>query len=654
MFKKLLLVILIFYFNASLFAQIHMSVPLGHPVYLIIEQAQMRGLCGFLPAAKPYSRSQILTIIDNILNNEKERRFGRLTDAERIILEQYKEDFTFTADKLNWVRGTYTFEETRKKVYFSGQFAIGADITLAGSYFQTAGGYQYDENDMDANLFSKANHPSSGDLYGDYAIMPSISFSGNLGKNTSYGLTLYGFIGKSPRSILGKYYFDIVNYNNPELDDDYFLRYVYSEPLAYFPYTYKKRWDGFLFAIGDYSSSSQISWPVGLSVGYHMIPEIAADLFGGSVFLRFARIDREWVGMTTNGSVVLNQSAQPFLAIETVIMPFKWIALSSLTGVLEFDTAYGATPEASLKVNSSVFQNAFSIVMLEAFIKSYFSFGIGSSVVWPKRFELGYASPVVENFMYQNNIGDYDNVMLFANAQLQYPGIGRLWFSLSLDEVNMAQIRSMFSMDRMMYIYQIGGSFQIPWVSFTSLSVSYTKNEPYNYTHPRIGTPWNRSDNMEQNYVTFGKSLGHYIPPNSDELMIRLEMIPVLNCMLRLQYQLIRHGAEYGNRAVDGSSLYSELNGDRTDDLELRKSFLRDGAYQWTHIFKLRGEYSLASLKVPAKLFAEVGGVYSYFTDIDGEANSGTRGTYGVINTPQYPRSLSFIGIIGIQLFPKY
>ena len=651
MFKKVVIIALFFSFNISLFAQTHIAVPLGHPVYTVLEQAQMRGLCGFLPPTRPYSRSQIISIINSILNNDEERRFGRLTETEKKILEQYKQDFTLTGKGLNWVRGTYTFEETRRKVYFSGVIGIGVDFTFAGAYFPFAGGYKYSEGDSD--LFIGADHPASKEFFTDFTFqIPTISFTGNLGNNTSYGFTLVGYIGKSPRTILGKYYTDINRYNSTKDIND--LRNVYTESLAYFPYAFKKRWDGLLFPLGQYSSSGMIAWPYDWSVGYQMLPELSGSLFKDHLFYRFARLEREWAGMATNASLILNQSAQPFLAFETVITPFPWITISSLTGILEFDSTPVSGNEALLKEESSTFQNAFSIVMLDVNIKRYVNISIGSSVVWPKRFELGYLFSFSENFLYQNNIGDFDNMALFLNAQMQYPGIGKLWFSFALDELNLANLSSMFQMDRMMYIFQLGGSFQIPWLSFASISLSYTKNEPYNYTHPRIWTPWNRSAKMEQNYINFGRPLGHYLPPNSDEFLIRFEMMPVPDCLVRFQYQMIRHGADYGDRAVDGSSLHSELNGNRNTNLALRKFFLRDGAYQWSHILRLRGEYSLVSLKVPIKLFAEIGGVYSYFTDIEGTANSGKKGNYSKINTPQYPHSLSLNTMVGVQIFPKF
>jgi len=647
--KGIILLVLLTVYNISIYPQTHISVPLGHPVYLALEQAQMRGLCEPLPAVKPYSMAKVLLLIDIILNNDDNRRFGKLAEAERTILESFKQTLNPPREKANFTRGTFSEETTVNDVYFSTEFGIGMKLILAGGYYPIAGGYKYKEGDNE--LFKGADHPSSGDFFGDISIIaPELSFIGDLGKSLSYGLTINGFIGKSPRTILGEYNnMDLENINTDRNKEQINVNTVRRDPFAYFPFTYKKRWDGFVFPADGVNHSGLSIWPDALSIGYSMMPELSGEFFSGHFEYRFARLDREWAGMTTNGSLVLNQSAQPFLAFETVISPFSWISFSSLTGVLEFHNAVGSGNNASVKDSSKVFQNAFSIVLLEINPFKYFSVDIGSSVVWPKRFELGYAFPFTENFLYQNNIGDFDNMALFLNMQAKYPGIGNLWFSFYFDELDIE--KSFFTFDRSMFAYQIGGSFNFPWMPFTSVTFSYTKNEPYNYTHNRISTPWHTSSLMEQNYVNFGKSLGHYLPPNSDEALIRFETIPFPQSMFSLQYQLIRHGADYGDRAVDGSSLWSELPTYGNRDT-LRKYFLRDGAYQWMHIIKLRGEYSLAAAKIPVQAFMEIGGVYSFFTDTNKKL--GEEGEYKNINTPQYPHSLSFIGMIGIQIFPKF
>ena len=649
--KKLIpLVILFFAVCLSLFGQTHISVPLGHPVYTVLEQAQMRGLIGYLPNVRPYSSAFILEQIEEILDNDNERRFGGLNDAERRILEQFLQDLNPPRDGFDLMRGTYSIEHTWNDVYFSGEVGFAFELNLAGGVYPIAGGYRYSPEDDE--LFSGARHPEAGDLFIDHSFIPSVHFAGDLGRSASYRLALSIWSGRSPRAKLGMYQ----NVVEDDGDLDPRLMPSYSEPLAYFPYTYTKRWDGYVFNSGGFTTGGMLAWPVdGFNLAYSMLPELAGTLLNGHVFYRFSRHDREWAGMTTNGSLVLNQSAQPFLAIETVIRPFTWMAFSSLTGVLEYHNATHDTNRARIDESSGVFQNAFSINMLELNYKNYVQVGFGSSAVWSKRFELGYLFPFADNFIYQTSIGDFDNMALFFNIQGQYPGIGKLWLSLFIDE--MSPSSDFMELSRMMYAYQVGVSVNIPWLPFSSVTLSYTKNEPYNYTHIRVDTPWNTSPWMETNYVNFGKSLGHYIPPNADELLIRFETIPFPQSMFSVQYQMIRHGADYGDRAVAGSSLWSELlKYGRGSNPRTRKYFLEDGAYQWMHILRLRGEYSLTSFNVPVRIFCEVGGVFSYFTDIDNniEPNSGFPSSYRIINTPQYPHSLSFIGVLGIQIFPKF
>jgi hypothetical protein len=630
----------------SLTAQTHISVPLENPVYIALEQAQIRGLCGFLPSTKPYSQAVILSVIEEILDNDSTREFARLKETERNILEQFRNDFTPDRNGFNLTRGTISSEHTWNDIYFSSVFGFGMDFAFGAGYYPFAGGYSSSadsvynpETDSKDALFNGASHPDSGDFYKDLTIIPYISFTGDLGDNASYGVKITGFIGKSPRALLGQY--ETTPYDPSDDETHYKVFSVYSEPLAYFPYTYKKKWDAFVWAATNIGNSGMLNWPDAGSVGYSMFSELSGSLLNGHIMYRFARLDREWAGPVNNGSLLLNKSAQPFLAFETVIMPFNWISFSSLTGVLEYNNIEG------LKDSAATFQNAFSIVMLEISDNKTIKGSIGSSVIWPKRFELGYPSPLMDNYLYQNNIGDFDNLTLFINLEGQYPGIGKLWFSLFLDELSFES--DIFIKDRSMYAFQAGGSFYFPWLPFASITLSYTKIEPYNYTHNIVEVPW-YTNIMETNYVSFGRPLGYYLPPNSDEILLRIETIPVPRSMIGFQYQLIRHGADYGDRAVDGSSFWSELKEDGRSSM--LKYFLRDGAYNWMHIFKLKGEYSFTGKKLPLKVIGEVGGVYSYFTDTDSQL--GISGNYKIIDTPYYPHTLSLIGFLGVQVFPKF
>jgi hypothetical protein len=158
---------------------------------------------------------------------------------------------------------------------------------------------------------------------------------------------------------------------------------------------------------------------------------------------------------------------------------------------------------------------------------------------------------------------------------------------------------------------------------------------------------------MEQAYTNNGEGIGYYLPPNSDEFLIRFDTMPALNTLSFFQYQMIRHGADHGPHAVDGSSYLSELDPSGRDSSDvLKKYFLRDGAYQWQHIFMLGAEPTITKFRVPLRVFAKTGVVYSFYTDIEnGKANSGSAFDYRVIDTPVYPQSTEFILTLGVRIY---
>ena len=309
------------------------------------------------------------------------------------------------------------------------------------------------------------------------------------------------------------------------------------------------------------------------------------------------------------------------------------------------------------------FQNAFSITMLQLRFRNIVFFDFMDAVVWPKRFEIGYIAPIFNSFFYQNNIGDFDNMALSANLRVQLPGLGNIWASLFVDEMSIQ--RDMWNFDRTMIAYQLGINVPLPFLAFSSLRFSYTKINPYTFTHNRNFNPWysgfDRDGNrlvMETAWVNNGASLGHYLPPNSDEFLLQFRTMPTRNLSTIFQYQMIRRGATWGSSAVDGSHLLSELDPDRGPQNHATwRFFLRDGAYQWKHIVRASANWRLPNL--PVSLFGEAGVIFSYFTNIDAPANNaglepGERPRphpFRIINTPEYPMSTSFIVRMGFSVF---
>ncbi|MDR2481473.1 MAG: hypothetical protein LBD07_04165 [Spirochaetaceae bacterium] len=609
-------------------AQTHSSVALENQVYYILEQAETRGLCGTLPSARPYTRFTILKAINEILESESSQK---VTENERIILKNYQDKFAKPDTGLTLKTGSYYGETT-----------IGSsDVKITGDIRVSA--YTEFSNNLNANM---------QDYHWGTENWASLFFNGDIGEKFSYQLLNEFGIMKAPCTYLGTgyvYYKDFDGYTNwtnrekenPEMP-------VYTEPLTHFPYSYKKRWDGSVFSTNDASYFK--SWPNSISYAFALQSEMAASFIDNKLFFRFGRIPHEWGSESGGSSILFNRMARPFIAFEGDFIPNSWFEISSLTGCLEYFNSAGITESAW------TFQNAFSVTMFRLNYKNYLFFDAAEAAIWLKRFELGYLSPITSSFFYQNNSGDFDNLAIYLNLKGQVPGVGTLWGSIFIDEAyfldaNNRPTLEIFHLDRTMLSWQVGTTAPLPFFSFSSLKITYSRVRPYCYTHQKVDMPFS-TKMMEQAFINNGVCLGYSIPPNSDELLIQIKTMPVKNMTTSFQYQMIRHGADYGSSQVDGSSLLSELDPvGRSSKPELKSYFLQDGAYQWMHIFKINNEWALSS--IPLTFFFEGGVILSYFTNIDAEANkTGKPHPYKIIDTAEYPKSTNIIVSLGIKLFP--
>ncbi|MCL2208762.1 MAG: hypothetical protein FWB89_01215 [Treponema sp.] len=615
--KKTISFVFSFMIIFPVFTQTHTSVSLDSQIYYILEQAELRGLCTPLSGIKPYTKNVIINAIIEIFNSQNA---SDLNDAEKKVLENYFEHFSGNKHGFDLKNGAWLGETViGNNMRLSLNIGINIDTELSGA------AYSFSDE-----VFSGIESWIHG--YG----------SGDIGKNISWELTAGAGLVKSPRIMLGEYntyyegFNDHVSFFNRLLP-------VYSQPLTYFPYTYKKSWDGSVhfFDSLDYHDT----WPGELSIGYKLLSEISSSFFNDKLIFKMGRLSRDWGASPAGSNLFLNQAARPFFGMEAQFFPVSWFGIATITGFLEYYNSEG------IKTSAFTFQNLYSSTIYQFRIKEYFYLDFVDIVVYPKRLELGYIVPIINNFLYQNNIGDFDNIALAVNFKAQYPGLGFLWLSAFIDEVNYYGFFS--ELDRQMFAVQAGVNIKLPFLSFSSVKFSYTKINPYCYTHNRNFNPWYGDNMMETAYVNNGVSLGYYLPPNSDEFLLSLKTMPFKTLTVNVQYQLIRHGADFGSGAVDGSSFLSELDPIGRDGSipELRRFFLQDGAYQWNHIFKAGIEWKIPA--IPVTLLMETGINHSYFTNITGKANSGKASQNSKIDTAEYPDYTCFIMKMGVKIFPR-
>lgn len=651
--KTLLLLAGLIFFGSIVSAQMNVSVPVTDEIYEFLDLAHKKGLCSPLNSYKPYTRSQILESLREIYDNSE-----KMSDKEIEITEKY-----LAAYEVN--------EEEKKNTFYQ------ASIKNHNEAFPISFNYKSElEFVYSGGLYTDSDYDSFG-----MDNMYHVNFDGDIGKGLSYRLGAVIDFSWMPLMEIGEYFIgypwfkegidDFADGKFEEGSSEYeeiiksqrkIRRYLNN---SYLPYSYKKPWSGQFYFSKNLNAAGLEGWATSFGLGFSIDGEIRGSLLNNHIILGAGRLDREIAAMDNGSSLVLNKQAYPFMAVDAQFKLFDCLKFYSLTGILEYPNQDYINDDELKKIgkpegvdDSYFYQNAFSLNMIELDFK-YLHFDFGSSVVWPKRFDIGYMFPLANYVEYQNHIGDCDNLALFGDLKFTIAGIGSIWGSFYLDEINGLN-NNPFIKTRAMFAYQGGVKYILPKMPFASLSFRYTKIEPYCYTHHSINyTPW-YDHYICENYTNNGESLGYYLPPNSDEFLLQFKIQPKMGVNLGASYQLIRHGADYGSQQVPGSSIYSELSNQNRDELE--KYFLHDGAYNWIHILSTGGKVSL-NTKLPLSFYGNLGLMFSYFTMIDPENyDRDVNGNNGnckdadfstpidIANTDEYPNLFGAVLTIGVRI----
>jgi hypothetical protein len=124
--------------------------------------------------------------------------------------------------------------------------------------------------------------------------------------------------------------------------------------------------------------------------------------------------------------------------------------------------------------------------------------------------------------------------------------------------------------------------------------------------------------------------------------------MPLSGLQAHIQYQMVRHGTEFGPGAVDGSSQDDTI---AEKGANTTKYFLRDGVYQWNHSIKLGAEYNFKAQRIPLSIFAETGIIVTRYTESGSEGADNDK-DYKALDNATYRANTGFIFSIGFKVFP--
>lgn len=317
------------------------SVPLGHRAYDILASAEARGLIPQQTDARPYSCDKVLLLLDALEES------GKLSAAELDEVRQIGRELR----RVYGVSPSRTSRDVLRNGFFravNAEGTAGASAGLQISSVQTLGG-------KGGFVFDSRNKVKAF-VAGDLA--DTLSFDINFGL------------------LVDKLDYNAFLYNDFRFECEGF----YLNPLS-------KDGPSYLYAL-----PSDKVW-----IGLAMVPEIDLSFFGGALRMRIGSVRRDWgPGI---GNLQLSGSASPFEGIDIQIEPFPWLSLSVVDGSLgKFRLlSVGGRPWHSDDYDSKQkmkYDNNLSAQRVELRPCRNLSLAIFESVVYKKRFELGYLNPL--------------------------------------------------------------------------------------------------------------------------------------------------------------------------------------------------------------------------------------------------------------------
>ncbi len=548
---------------APLFAQGHLAVELGHPVYSVIETAELRGVVTRLSSVKPYTSQQVAELLATMMGHME-----AFLPTEQTLIRLYAQEF---------------------------KAGNGVETSL----WRDAAGT--------AEVGIRIEATTKLDTGGIYDLIAGVPGAGALKDMWHLNSRWVPYLKGNPLSWLS-------------LKGEAGFTYDKIETSLYLPYEFTKEWDAIHIWLGDpRNSDGTLDYP---TASYDIREDIAAESDNSSIMVRLSRFRRDWgIG---SGSFSLSGTARPFVGLETVFRPSKFFAVSGLVGSLT-NWEKGEN-EKSTNPNTLSYQKMLGLQRMELFPTDWLTVSATSTLIGAKRFELGYFSPLLFSVMYQNQLADIDNLGVQVDGQVLVPNIGKFYGSFYTDEMEITNLSQLFTKARNMFALQGGAKIPLPGFAFATLTAQYTKIEPFVYSHYPTWYPDYRL-RVDTSYTQDGENLGYYLPPNSDEFLLRLDMTPAPGWRVGLKYSFVRHG---DNPQADWTANKPEIYGDVNKYMDYNqlysynKNFLHDGIYDFNHIGSINVAWrpltapKLFGVAIPLELGASYGLAYTWSVDETG------------------------------------
>jgi hypothetical protein len=459
------------------------NVPVDHPIYPFLKRMELKGIIGrYFDVVLPLSRKDVAKYLVVTAQHE-----DQLSSAERDALHEYLAEFQYDISK-----STDGFEQLFN---FSDQSVGDAFMSI----FNEKEKYLYVYADTNLSIFVNGlltvdGRKSVGDALGNQHAEFIQAGAGARG-------TLYDHWGYFIQETNAQFWGD-----RAVLDRDPIINQSFSLGTT----------DSRNFDLGE---------------GY-----VRYD--GGLVSVELGQERVLWGTGYGNEQLILSDNPREFafIRLDAQWRSFKYTylqgnLLGSGPNYLAFEPA-GAPADT---FQEDVIADKYIVAHRFGFsFPGALDFGFQEAEIYANRsLDLAYLNPLILIESVSRSREERDNDTWTFDMQLHFVRNFEVQGSMDLDDINFAKLGDNNVQNK--YAEQIGVmSIDPAGIKNTTLSVQYTRIEPYTFTHTT----------REGNYTSFGRILGDSIGPNSDSKYIRLDNMWTYKFSTSFSYDWVRHGAD--------------------------------------------------------------------------------------------------------------
>lgn len=524
-------------------------IPIDHSVYAFIDLFEATGIFGFLPQSRPYTKIQVINLLNTIVEH------GNLSSKELVTTNQYIQDLQRP------MNGIVIKDEKFKENYA----IVGASANVGGRYAS-----------------------------GDHATWATENLmEGFVGAEIGNNITAFAGVGVTVDRLSPDMFYE-------GYVSDGAVHQPYIE-LGYAFHPYQFTYEG-MWAHVELSADSGEGAPIKNSGEptsaflYHA--ELSGSWMDGAITMSYHNQQRSWGYGDDN--LNLSARARRFPGIDFKVTPLPWFKYSFLTGSLfHYGSQKSGYKENIYGYDLGEVQRLFSLHILEIDMGKHMQFTYTGGNLWSKRLELAYLMPFALPHLTQIDIGDHDNLSMSVNLATIFPQWGKNWLCFFIDEMSFFEMSDWFRQPRNRYAWQFGWNTALPskLIPTTQLQFSYTRLTPFVYTHyPE--TDFNEMTEgrpTDMTYTNDGANLGFYLPPNSSELKVDFINMCVPDLYIKLKNRYIIHGTNdlNGDQYQIFGDIYRHQYGNVTD--YPLTDFKNDGIYDYTWFSELNFEKKIRS-----------------------------------------------------------